>query len=784
MIKKMPKYNDPFKEQIENMKKEIEKENSPVQDIAEQQEKFKKLEKEAVPRLENDINILISDIKKDILSCNPKQLLEYLGFTYSLTSPNKIIENADSLNNSYLDYIISFIMSLKLDNYNFDSEPSEEIVSNLKSNIEKLHQQVIYYFMITSVDKDKTPDDMKFLQSLSYFIVKGDSYTEHKIKLCRELFSKYDELLLKNYKINSEQLIAELIKIANSALSNMEIQAKYTVEMKKTHEAFKKKSKIAEREGKLETFMEDFESSDELKRAREVLLKIEEETKVRYMDSIFKINNSSLPKELLEKMSLSIGDNEIFKNGKLEYFPMNESLIYDKPLIKIDDRYFCFNSPAMQYNLDTIIENIILDLIPINKQSKQYYNKKGDYLEDISVELFQNILPTSEAYINLKYDVDDEVDGIVIYDNNIFIIEAKSNKFVIGAKKGNTDKIKRNTKDIIEKAYQQAIRAKAYIESNEVSEFRDKKTRKVILKIDRSKINNIYMINTTLEPLMHITSNLNSLERFGFIKGKDWIWSVYINDLRIIAEIIESPTEFLVYLERRIRLNDYPQINTMEEINIFGFFLHNGLYFDDIDFPKDNYMMSLDGFSQPIDEYYLSKEGSLDKKVNKPSYIKKCRTNKIVQKIENINQDKFSIIAKLLLSYDDQHQIEIEKQAINILNKNRKNFSIPLIDENIGFTFIHNQYENKDGMDFYCKILAYEQKINNWFLIMLDGVSLNSLDVNFRYFYFDNEFDEDLERELKELRERRLEQSKSFQKIGRNDICPCGSGKKYKKCCI
>ncbi|WP_174800289.1 SEC-C metal-binding domain-containing protein, partial [Methylosinus sporium] len=25
--------------------------------------------------------------------------------------------------------------------------------------------------------------------------------------------------------------------------------------------------------------------------------------------------------------------------------------------------------------------------------------------------------------------------------------------------------------------------------------------------------------------------------------------------------------------------------------------------------------------------------------------------------------------------------------------------------------------------------------------------------------------------------------STSFGKVGRNDPCPCGSGKKYKKCC-
>lgn len=105
----------------------------------------------------------------------------------------------------------------------------------------------------------------------------------------------------------------------------------------------------------------------------------------------------------------------------------------------------------MNYNLDLIIENLILDLIPQNKQSKQYYSKKGDYLEDISLELFQSILPNAQAYKGLKYNIDDEVDGIITYDNNIFIIEAKSNNLTIGAKKGNTDKIKEIQKILLKR---------------------------------------------------------------------------------------------------------------------------------------------------------------------------------------------------------------------------------------------------------------------------------------------------------------------------------------------
>ncbi len=30
----------------------------------------------------------------------------------------------------------------------------------------------------------------------------------------------------------------------------------------------------------------------------------------------------------------------------------------------------------------------------------------------------------------------------------------------------------------------------------------------------------------------------------------------------------------------------------------------------------------------------------------------------------------------------------------------------------------------------------------------------------------------------------KLQRKKSEKKVGRNDLCPCGSGKKYKKCCL
>jgi len=783
MIYRIPKKNDLFKEQIERDKKKLE--SLPKESLSKQKDIVIQLETETLPKLEKDIEELIFKIKKDALSCNAKEILDYFGYIYGLTTSSKILEDTGSLKNSYLDYIFSLVMSL--DYSVIDNNCSSKCLENLKKNIEKLHEQTLSYLMITSIDRSKVPDSLKFKQAISYLTTKGDSYTEHKIELCKELFTKYDELLIKNFGISSEKLINELIYISNVSLSNFDIQLQYMQEMKKSYQAFidNANNVIADAQSEKECIAL-WQKSDYFKQTTDNLEKINKKTGVAINDSIFKIHQISLPEDILKQISMSIGENTIFKDGKIEYLPMNNSFIYEKPLVKIDDNYYCFNSPLIHYNLHIVMENIILNLISENKKSKQYYNKKGAYLEDKSLELFQQILPNCEVYKNLKYNKDDEVDGIVIYDNNIFIIEAKSNKFTLGARKGNTDKIKKNTKDIIEKAYQQAIRTKEYILSKDMVSFRDNKKR-TVLNLHKEKIENIFLINTTLESLGHITTNLNSLDRFGFIKGKDWIWSVYLNDLRIIAEIIDSPSEFLLYLERRIKFNDYPQIQTMEEIDILGYFLHDGLYFDDIDFPKQNYMLMVTGYAEEIDAYYHWKEGNLDEVKEKPIFFKGCKKNvkPIVSKLENIKKINFSKISKFLLAYDCHTQTEIYEQFINILYKKRKNFSFFREEENLGFIFIDKEYSTTTNTKLHCRIIAYERKINHWFLIFVNGTSIQNFELDFQYFYFSNKYNKELEIEVKELRKNRVLQRKNVdKKIGRNETCPCGSGKKYKKCCL
>ena len=72
------------------------------------------------------------------------------------------------------------------------------------------------------------------------------------------------------------------------------------------------------------------------------------------------------------------------------------------------------------------------------------------------------------------------------------------------------------------------------------------------------------------------------------------------------------------------------------------------------------------------------------------------------------------------------------------------------------------------------------------FDLNLETLYFNMLDAKAEYLYtlpqWDGIFSEEKRAEIqKQFRESKI--VRNLDKVGRNDVCPCGSGKKYKKCC-
>ena len=70
--------------------------------------------------------------------------------------------------------------------------------------------------------------------------------------------------------------------------------------------------------------------------------------------------------------------------------------------------------------------------------------------------------------------------------------------------------------------------------------------------------------------------------------------------------------------------------------------------------------------------------------------------------------------------------------------------------------------------------------------INLETLYFNMLDAKAEYLYTLPQWDGIFSVEKRAEIQKQYKESKivrNFDKVGRNDACPCGSGKKYKKCC-
>lgn len=142
-----------------------------------------------------------------------------------------------------------------------------------------------------------------------------------------------------------------------------------------------------------------------------------------------------------------------------------------------------------------------------------------------------------------------------------------------------------------------------------------------------------------------------------------------------------------------------------------------------------------------------------------------------------------------------------------ILSQQKQDFAyvLGLIPHKIG-SFEDYRKSRKDLLSYYCQIVAYRRRQ----LRTIFGIAINkdpSTDDSFDFVLFESpeEWSNEMEREIQELQTKlglhlqsglTMHQSHGNEypeptihvptikrKIGRNEICPCGSGVKYKKCC-
>ncbi|MBA7522306.1 hypothetical protein ES705_14424 [subsurface metagenome] len=695
------------------------------------------------PRFKNEIDQKVRKISTLIQKFDPLSLLATISTINCFGDPEEYRETTHKGAECYVEYAQSLLLSYKYKEYT--EMLTKDIIEQFNNLIAEIFNAVLWYFASESTVSDSRPieKELRYMSILRYLFIRGNSYVEQHIDMMISIFKEHDSFFKQHYGITSGEIIASVQCIAKQLNENMQQQSMIMQLLHELHELYKE---FADKEN-----IEKYASFDEY-RQKYLSLPVVQKKKKKLDELSINIGRSSfeiipstkIPIELLKLLSSQFGCNKDFiEFPKSPGWPTNNTVIYDRPLIEHENKFYCFTPQILIRNIVNILEKWI-KLKDINYFEGIYQKKRAKYLENKMMEYLSNILPGAKVYRNLYYYTYEngkkkrnETDGLILFDENIILAEGKAGGVPISARRGSIDSMRKNIKALIDDAYEQASRTKQYIMKTKEPVFEDEKGVEILIK-DKEKYKNIYLINVTLQNLGQIATQLHLLKKLDFIKGKEWLWSVFINDLRIISELIEFPSVFLHFLTRRIKTNEYAQFRTIDELDLLMYYFKKGLYFGGNGL-KDAKIQIPYGYTEELDRYYDFVAGRVSSG-EKPQLDSPPEYKELVKKIEATHKLGFTLIGTTLLSLDrkvQQKVVDWLNSQRNQLNKDVTDHNFTMVFDDFGLTFYINKLKTSDlstKLDDYAKSKIRKTKCNKWICIVVEYRKNGDYNVNFHVY--------------------------------------------------
>jgi hypothetical protein len=226
----------------------------------------------------------------------------------------------------------------------------------------------------------------------------------------------------------------------------------------------------------------------------------------------------------------------------------------------------------------------------------------------------------------------------------LFLVEAKAGSVTQPARRGAAASLKTDLQKLVGDAYSQALRAKKYIRETDQPIF--SLADGSCVQVTKEKIDRIFMVSVTLDTLDTFVANISQFPDFGLFEEGDFPWAISLTDLRVISELVEFPSQFIHYLTRRFKINLHGHVQTHDELDWFGMYLHDGLYFEDTlndnDAPD---MIFVQSATTNFDDYYFYVTGQRKTPVPKPTQPMPQIMHQMLVELENYCPERYLEVA-------------------------------------------------------------------------------------------------------------------------------------------
>ena len=756
----------------------------------EQHTQIREYYKEEYPKVKERIDEKIKRIRDAVSICDPLMLLKFTKGMSMMSHMNKFSEldysSEENLVIRAQEYIQSILVSTE--NHFDDSESKENQEKrwhSIHADIEDLYKEFVYFYHYWSAykeDSGEIPDEMMhyIVESQMLYLVRGNRYQAFELEPLKNLLPPHNDVLVELFGITAKQIIEGLEKLEYSMSQGL---ADAWMDMgNKFDELFK---------------TVDLESASEavIDEARDIMNPIVEKVFGEALNNISHVTGWDA--RLINALSFGIGECKTFFDGsEFSGWPIMELPTKKKPFIKINGISYGFDYYSLFDNIYRVLQKEIFRLKP---EYVDTWNRRQNIAsEDMVKMLFLDLLPGATAYSGNHYPVGsslkqmNENDLLITYQNYLFIIEVKAGSFPQTPPINNFDAhIKAYTK-LAQEADSQCNRTIRYINEHQPAPFYDAEKHKKFEISRLSDYKEVYSFSVTVDNFNEFAARA---EKLNFITLSSKTIVISYDDLLSYENYFDSPIYFLHFLKQRKIAIEIPQIAMRDELDHLGMYIKHNMYsITASEFPAEH-MVNWHGYREDLDNYFCR------------LYLPELNPTKPKQELPN----EITEIVLALERGTDENRIDVAHFLLNLSSEAKDDFC----------RAIHHAFRRQPEIGRMVVMSTFGE-IKYCLFVAIPGIKVMSsaerqdyvlsailADEAMPIMWIDLDYDKDGKllgakgkqcsysdippvdiNRLKELSVKyaksRIEsyQRQNHRKVGRNDPCPCGSGKKYKKCCI
>lgn len=466
-----------------------------------------------------------------------------------------------------------------------------------------------------------------------------------------------------------------------------------------------------------------------------------------------------------------------------------------RPFIRLNGSTYCFDIFSLFDHIYRALRRIIVELEPAYKEP--WNDGQKTVSEELPFTYLTRLMPGARVYrpVYYRWKVGDgpaqwhEADGILIYEDHLFVIEVKGGAFTYTSPANDLDAHLASLRTLLQAPARQGSRFVDFLESAPEVSIADAEHNE-IAKLRRSDFRHVTICTVTLDAFTALAARAQHLGTLGIDVGQRPLWPLSLDDLRVYADLFDNPLIFLHFVEMRARASRSDKVDLNDEMDHFGMYIRENNYTQYAEELSQNAdKMQFNGYKTPVDEYFSAVLAG--DAPPKPRQEMPHRIVEIVDLLDTSNEPHRAELSSFILDGAGDWRDTLVSSIENALKENKElKRARPLSSyggmEMTQYVWSPDAPRNAEGAIEHTRVVMLADNKTDRRLVEFEYDKDGKLfGAHLRHVTYVGMSEAEIERlraKSVELQRGRIASAQAKGKIGRNDQCPCGSGKKWKKC--